>query len=59
MRRNHIERVWRLTRTLAAREVDRVGPGQLDVEVAELAALLHDIADWKYSGSETDHRGWS
>ena len=53
MRRNHIERVWRLTRTLAAREVDRVGPGQLDVEVAELAALLHDIADWKYSGSET------
>ena len=54
MRRNHIERVWRLTRTLAAREVDRVGPGQLDVEVAELAALLHDIADWKYSGSETE-----
>ena len=45
--------MWRLTRTLAAREVDRVGPGQLDVEVAELAALLHDIADWKYSGSET------
>ena len=44
--------MWRLTRTLAAREVDRVGPGQLDVEVAELAALLHDIADWKYSGSD-------
>jgi len=22
-------------------------------EVVELAALLHDVADWKYSGSET------
>ena len=22
-------------------------------EVVELAALLHDIADWKYSGSDT------
>lgn len=24
-----------------------------DVEVVEIASLLHDIQDWKYSGSET------
>lgn len=50
---DHIERVWRLTRTLARREMERAGPEALDIEVAELAALLHDIADWKYSNSET------
>eukprot|EP01043_Picozoa_sp_COSAG02_P029962 COSAG02_NODE_1889_length_10492_cov_3.218128_1_plen_248_part_00 len=51
---DHIERVWRLTRTLATREMERAGPEAVDVEVAELAALLHDIADWKYSNSETE-----
>jgi uncharacterized protein len=50
---NHIERVWRLTQTLVQRETELAGPGSVDLEVAELAALLHDIADWKYSGSET------
>ena len=24
-----------------------------DLEIVELASLLHDIQDWKYSGSET------
>ena len=24
-----------------------------ELEIVQLAALLHDICDWKYSGSET------
>lgn len=37
----HIHRVWRNAQAIAAHEdVDRV--------VVELAALLHDIADWKF-----------
>ena len=43
----HIERVWNLTKTIAVEE--RV----TDLEVCELGALLHDIEDWKYSGSDT------
>eukprot|EP01116_Phalansterium_solitarium_P011823 TRINITY_DN27628_c0_g1_i1.p2 TRINITY_DN27628_c0_g1~~TRINITY_DN27628_c0_g1_i1.p2 ORF type:complete len:224 (-),score=91.72 TRINITY_DN27628_c0_g1_i1:265-936(-) len=42
----HIERVWKLAKRIAAEE------GVADVEVVELAALLHDVKDWKYSGSE-------
>ena len=38
----HIRRVWYMARRLAAAE-----PGA-DVELTELAALLHDIADWKF-----------
>ncbi|GLE10639.1 hypothetical protein PINS_up022856 [Pythium insidiosum] len=40
----HIERVWTLARALALEE-------KLDadaVEIVDLAALLHDIDDWKY-----------
>ena len=55
-RRHHIDRVRKLARTLAAREqlqlVDSAAQPP-DMEIVELAALLHDIADWKYSGSET------
>lgn len=46
----HIARVRALAVSLAAEE------GVTDPaarEVVELAALLHDVADWKYSGSET------
>ena len=38
----HIRRVWLMARRLAAAE-----PGA-DALVTELAALLHDIADWKF-----------
>lgn len=37
----HIKRVWQLTRQIATQE----GANQ---EIAELGALVHDIADWKF-----------
>lgn len=43
----HIERVLKLACTIAKLE------NVEDVELVQLGALLHDIADWKYSGSET------
>lgn len=43
----HIERVWKLSRKIAASE-------NCNLEVIELAALLHDIADPKFhNGDET------
>ena len=42
----HIRRVWQVARALAAQT-----PGT-DPEVTELAALLHDIADWKFHGGD-------
>lgn len=41
----HIERVWRNTKLIAATE-------QVDILIAELAALLHDIADSKFHGGD-------
>jgi uncharacterized protein len=38
----HIRRVWLMARRLARAE------SAADAEVVELAALLHDIADWKF-----------
>lgn len=44
---HHIHRVWRLARQIAVRE-------GADLEVTELAALVHDIADWKFhDGDDT------
>jgi uncharacterized protein len=43
----HIERVMNLAETLARME------GVADIELVKLGALLHDLEDWKYSGSET------
>lgn len=44
---HHIHRVWKLAREIAAAE-------GADREIAELGALVHDIADWKFhSGDET------
>ena len=43
----HIERVWKLSKNIAAHE-------NCNLEVVELAALLHDIADPKFhDGDET------
>jgi uncharacterized protein len=39
---SHIERVWDNARAISATETDA------EAEVVELAALLHDIADWKF-----------
>lgn len=41
----HILRVYRMATRIAEVEGG-------DMELVQLAALLHDIADWKYSGSE-------
>lgn len=38
---HHINRVWQLTRQIAAQE-------GADSQIAELGALVHDIADWKF-----------
>lgn len=41
----HIRRVWQLARQIAIQE-------GADLEVAELGALVHDIADWKFHGGD-------
>jgi uncharacterized protein len=46
---HHIDRVRRLAYKLSIDE----GLNEKQRLIAELAALLHDIKDWKYSGSET------
>ena len=44
---HHIDRVRRLARRIAAAE-------GANTEIAELAALVHDIADWKFHGGDDD-----
>ncbi len=41
----HVERVWKNVRLIAGGE-------QCNMLVVELAALLHDIADWKFAGGD-------
>ncbi|MEO9477557.1 MAG: HD domain-containing protein [Cyclobacteriaceae bacterium] len=41
----HIERVWKLAKTIAKEEV-------VDIRIVELGALLHDIADSKFHGGD-------
>ena len=43
----HIDRVWRLAKRLQATEGG-------DLVIVELAALLHDIADWKFYGGDLE-----
>lgn len=42
---HHIHRVWQLSRRIAREE-------GAQAEIAELGALLHDIADWKFHGGD-------
>eukprot|EP00911_Craspedida_sp_UC1_P002173 UC1_evm4s1666 len=44
----HIVRVYNMTCKLAREE----NLSEADTLIAELGALLHDIADWKYAGSD-------
>ena len=45
----HIERVYNVAMNIASvRKLTKE-----EYEIIALSALLHDIADWKYSGSET------
>ena len=46
----HVHRVWMNARQIAAGEVE--AGRDVDVLVVELAALLHDIADWKFHGGD-------
>ncbi|QPJ66153.1 MAG: HD domain-containing protein [Candidatus Nitrohelix vancouverensis] len=44
----HIERVWKLAQTLAKAE-------GANPDIAQLGALLHDVADWKfYDGDDSE-----
>lgn len=44
----HVSRVWKMSQHIASEE------GNADLFVVELAALLHDIADWKFhDGDDT------
>jgi uncharacterized protein len=41
----HVERVWRNAKRIGSEE-------NVDMFIVELAALLHDIADWKFHGGD-------
>jgi uncharacterized protein len=42
----HTQRVWKMAKYIAQKEKN------VDLFVIELAALLHDIADWKFQGGD-------
>ena len=42
---HHIDRVWTLARRLASEE-------RADLQIVELGALVHDIADWKFNDGD-------
>ncbi len=44
----HMERVWKLSKQISKSEKN------VNTEVVELAALLHDIADHKFHGGDTE-----
>ncbi len=47
----HIYRVWQTAKRIAASEI--AGGHEVDTEVVELAALLHDLGDHKFHGGDT------
>lgn len=44
----HMYRVWQLAKTIAVTEPEA------DMFIVELGALLHDIADWKFTGGDLE-----
>lgn len=44
----HMYRVWRLAKRIATKE------GEVDMFTLELAALLHDVADWKFHDGDEE-----
>src|SRR5262245_33198054 len=44
---HHIQRVWRLSRQIGREEA-------ADLQVVELSALLHDVADWKFHDGDLE-----
>ena len=47
----HVYRVWQTAKRLAAAEI--ASGAEVDTEVVELAALLHDLGDHKFHGGDT------
>lgn len=43
----HIDRVWKNSKLIASGE-------NVDLEIVELVALLHDIADWKFNDGDEE-----
>lgn len=43
----HIQRVWKLAKTIGEKE-------NADLFIVELAAILHDIADWKFADGDEE-----
>lgn len=43
----HIYRVWKMSQRIGGEE-------QADMQIVEMAALLHDIADWKFHDGDED-----
>lgn len=43
---SHVERVWKMAKRIGIEE-------KADMFIVEMAALLHDIADWKFHGEGT------
>ena len=52
----HVERVYRLSMNIANQELLRDPSLHLDMAVVKLAALLHDVGDFKYSTKDKDCR---
>jgi len=47
----HMFRVWQLAKHIAAKESEH---HKIDMFTLELAALLHDVADWKFHGGDLE-----
>ncbi len=51
---SHVERVWKMAKRIGIEE-------KADMFIVEMAALLHDVADWKFHGEgacESKARTW-
>lgn len=50
---HHIERVRKMALMIGADQESKGLMEHLDMDVVEIGSLMHDVGDWKYSGSET------